>query len=198
MAKIKFVPIEENVITAVAKDVVRGAGKSLATAALAAVTGSPAAGMAAFNSIKNMIFDKKTYKTEQEKEKKMNEIINHFKSVLGNVKNKDETLNETEISVAIDFINDYMTKFEQDYRKNLNAKYTQQDIVSDIVAQFRKRVTYSDVKNLREWARSGGKIQTTTFFKMLADVILNMMPTYKNLELIKRKKAGQYYSPDAK
>lgn len=198
MAEIKFVGLDENIVTQVAKDVTMGAGKALATAALATVTGSPAGGMAAFNHLKNMFFDKKTYKTEQEKEKKIVEIIKSFKDVLSSIEHNNTKLTETEISVMIDFINDYMTQFEQNYRKNLAAKYTQQDIVSDIVVQARKRLTYGDVKNLRDWVRVGTKYKTTTLFKMLGEVIEGMMPIYKNLEIIKRKKAGQYYSPDAK
>lgn len=198
MAEIKFIGLKENVITQVAKDVARSAGAALATAALATVTGSPAGGMAAFNHLKNMFYDKKTYKSEQEKEKKITEIVDEFKKMLTSIDYNNTKFTETEISVMIDFINDYMSQFEQNYRKNLSAKHTQQDITSDMMVQARKRLTYGDVKNLRDWVRSGARYKTTTFFKLFSEIIMEMMPIYKNLEIIKRKKGGQYYSPDAK
>lgn len=199
MANIKF-KLEENILTQVVKDAGRYIGKGIAASLLAGVTGSPAAGLAAFNSIKNMMYDKKTYKTEQEKEKVMNNLVKSYGEILSQVEvgtNKDK-LSKVEISVVLDFINDYFDKIEQEYRKNLNRKYTQQELVNDLTVQLRKKLIYPDVKNGKDWVKDGAKVNGTDLFKMLSNNIINILPKYKELELIKRKKAGQYYSPDAK
>jgi hypothetical protein len=199
MANIKF-KLEENILTQVVKDTGRYIGKGIAASLLAGVTGSPAAGLAAFNSIKNMMYDKKTYKTEQEKEKVMNNLVKSYGEILSQVEvgTNKEKLSKVEISVVLDFINDYFEKIEQEYRKNLNRKYTQQELISDLTVQLRKRLTYGDVKNAKDWIKDGAKVKGSDLFKMLANNIISILPKYKELELIKRKKAGQYYSPDAK
>ena len=199
MANVKF-KLEENILTQVVKDVGRYVGKGVAASLLAGVTGSPAAGLAAFNSIKNMMYDKKTYKTEQEKEKVMNNLVKSYGEILSQVEvgTNKEKLSKVEISVVLDFINDYFDKIEQEYRKNLNRKYTQQELVNDLTVQLRKKLIYPDVKNAKEWVKDGAKVNNTDLFKMLSNNIINILPKYKELELIKRKKAGQYYSPDAK
>lgn len=199
MANVKF-KLEENILTQVVKDTGRYIGKGVAASLLAGVTGSPAAGLAAFNSIKNMMYDKKTYKTEQEKEKVMNNLVKSYGEILSQVEvgTNKEKLSKVEISVVLDFINDYFDKIEQEYRKNLNRKYTQQELVNDLTVQLRKKLVYGDVKNAREWVKDGAKYKGVSLFKMLASNVLSILPKYKELELIKRKKAGQYYSPDAK
>ncbi len=201
MANVKF-KLEENILTQVVKDTGRYIGKGVAASLLAGVTGSPAAGLAAFNSIKNMMYDKKTYKTEQEKEKVMNNLVKSYGEILSQVEvgTNKEKLSKVEISVVLDFINDYFDKIEQEYRKNLNRKYTEQELVNDLTVQLRKRLTYGDVKNAKEWVKDGAKIpyKNSNLFKELASNVLSILPKYKELELIKRKKAGQYYSPDAK
>jgi len=199
MPKIKFIELEESsVVGQIAKDTVGGIGKNLGIAALAAITGGPASAMAAFNNIRNMIYDKRTYETEQEKEKRLNEVIKNFKNVLSGVDYKGNKFSEIELGIAIEFMNDFFTKLEQDYRKNLNMKLDQQDIEAKILNDFRKRLTQSDAKNMREWLRDGGKLKTGKFANYLGTVVLNLLPTFKKLELLKRKKAGQHYSPDAK
>jgi len=198
MAKVKF-NLNENILTQTVGGGVRHVGKGVAASLLGAVAGSPAAGLAAFDSIKNMLFDKKTYKTEQEKEKKVNEIIKQFSSIFGTIQYNNTPLTKTEISVLLDFINDYLDSVELEYRKNLGRKYTNQEIASDILVQLRKKLTHGDVRNARDWITKGnGKINNTTFMKMFSDVVLSMLPTFKNLEIINRQKAGQYYSPDTK
>lgn len=199
MANVKF-KLEENILTQVVKDTGRYVGKGIAASLLSGVTGSPAAGLAAFNAIKNMMYDKKTYKTEQEKEKVMNNLVKSYGEILSQVEvgTNKEKLSKVEISVILDFINDYFDKIEQEYRKNLNRKYTQQELVNDLTVQLRKKLVYGDVKNAREWVKDGAKYKGASLFKMLASNILSILPKYKELELIKRKKAGQYYSPDAK
>lgn len=199
MSHIKF-KLNENILTQTVKDVGRYIGKGVAASLLAGVTGSPAAGLAAFNAIKNMMYDKKTYKTEQEKEKVMNNLVKSYGEILSQVEvgPEKQKLSKIEISVILDFINDYFEKIEQEYRKNLNRKYTQQELISDLTVQLRKRLTYGDVKNAKDWIKDGGKIKGSDLFKMLANNIISILPKYKELELIKRKKAGQYYSPDAK
>lgn len=199
MANVKF-KLEENILTQVVKDTGRYVGKGIAASLLSGVTGSPAAGLAAFNAIKNMMYDKKTYKTEQEKEKVMNNLVKSYGEILSQVEvgTNKEKLSKVEISVILDFINDYFDKIEQEYRKNLNRKYTQQELVNDLTVQLRKKLVYGDVKNAREWVKDGAKYKGASLFKMLASNVLSILPKYKELELIKRKKAGQYYSPDAK
>lgn len=201
MSHIKF-KLNENILTQTVKDVGRYVGKGVAASLLAGVTGSPAAGLAAFNVIKNMMYDKKTYKTEQEKEKVMNNLVKSYGEILSQVEvgPEKQKLSKIEISVILDFINDYFEKTEQEYRKNLNRKYTQQELISDLTVQLRKRLTYGDVKNAKDWIKDGGKIpfKNSDLFKELSNNIISILPKYKELELIKRKKAGQYYSPDAK
>ena len=197
MANIKF-ELQEGIITQIAKDTARYVGKGLAASALAAVTGSPAAGLAAFNNIKNMMYDKQAYKTEQEKQKRINEVLKSFGNVLSTqVVHNGVKLTQIEVSVLVDFINDYLESQEMSYRKNLNQKYTVQEVINDITVQLRKRMNYGDVKNAKDWVRSGAKMQQKSFFEYLANVFINLLPTFKNLEIIKRKKSGQYYSPDA-
>lgn len=199
MSHIKF-KLNENILTQTVKDVGRYIGKGVAASLLAGVTGSPAAGLAAFNAIKNMMYDKKTYKTEQEKEKVMNNLVKSYGEILSQVEvgPEKQKLSKIEISVILDFINDYFEKIEQEYRKNLNRKYTQQELISDLTVQLRKRLTYGDVKNAKDWVKDGAKVKGSDLFKMLSNNIISILPKYKELELIKRKKAGQYYSPDAK